>query len=1281
MNAIFFYIYNFFSKHRLIFWVTLTFTFLPILFLASRLKLEEDITKILPENNNYKEYNQLLNNSKIMEKLVLRVALKDTTTDPNRLTAYAAAFVNELQGRKSLSPLIREIKCRLPEDMLFKAYNVFYNNLPFFLEQQDYKTIDSLITEKGISQNLEKDYHILISPMSMVIKEQIKQDPLHFTPLILQKLQSLQLNKNYELYDNYIVSLDHKALLIIITPSNPPNESFLNGKLIDGIDEIEKKLSSKGYADINLEYFGAAAVSVANARQIQQDIYVTVSIAVLSICFLLWGYFRKASIPIVILLPIAFGIAFALAIIYLYKQTISAVALGAGGIIIGIAVNYSLHIFVHYKHTRSTYKVIKELSVPLLIGSISTIGAFFSLLFVNSEILVDFGLFSGLSLIGTIVFSLIFLPQFLSYYTFKNDHEDKPLLGSKTINLFFHPYYKLIPLLILIISAVLLLTYKNVGFDNDLNAIAYMPAKLKKAEQNLNIENNEAKRMIYLFFKGKDSNEALSKNENALSKINHLLKEHKIFRYVGVTPFLTSDSVAEVRKLLWYNYWTPEKKMALKTTITRLATTHGFKATAFDDFFILLDKDFTTLPAGQAKILEDYFFNEYISVNEGTTVITASLEVPANQSDIVYETLSHQPGLFIFDKQYLIKKLVSIIKADFSQILYTSSLLVFLILLLFYGRIELALITFIPMLISWLWILAFMELFDIQFNIVNIIISTFIFGLGDDYSIFTMDGLLMEYKNGTKNLSSYRVAIFLSAITTLLGMGVLIVAKHPALKSIALISVVGIVCVLFISYTVIPLLFRILISNRVKRGLVPLTFSSFCWSLVGYVLFVSGSVGLIILGFLIFKVLRLNGKQVRLFYHKTIVYVVRYSIYSIFSVKKNYVNTTSENLSAPSIIVLNHQSWLDILLVLAAHPKIILFTKDWVWNSPFLGPVARMAGFFNISSGIENSLEVVRDRVKEGYSIAIFPEGSRSENGQIRRFHKGAFLLAQQLQLDILPILMHGTGYCLHKNDIFLNKGIVTIKILPRVHPDNTTDAGCYQELAKAVCKLMREEYKNINSNNFNFIYQQLSHKYIYKGPSLEWQARLIAKHYKTHKLIHNILPLNGRIYEAGCGYGFLTYILALSAPERVVTGVDEDEEKIKIANHSKLDTKNSFFQYSGSFAFEYPNADAIIISRTKADSNAIKQLALVKHFLEQLNPDGVLVILNECRSKSSILQKIIDNLTGAKSSSSPWEAAFSYTEMEGLLNYYNAQVKQIKPEDLIYDNIYVVHKHAINGN
>src|SRR4030095_7634512 len=134
-----------------------------------------------------------------------------------------------------------------------------------------------------------------------------------------------------------------------------------------------------------------------------------------------------------------------------------------------------------------------------------------------------------------------------------------------------------------------------------------------------------------------------------------------------------------------------------------------------------------------------------------------------------------------------------------------------------------------------------MGMAGIQFNIINIILSALIFGLGDDYSLFIMDGLLQEYKTGKKNLSSYKSSMVLSAITTLAGLGVLIFARHPALRSIALISITGILCVVFIAQVLIPFFFRFLIAARIQNSRFPWTAAGLFKSVFSLSYFALGS--------------------------------------------------------------------------------------------------------------------------------------------------------------------------------------------------------------------------------------------------------------------------------------------------------------------------------------------------------------------------------------------------------------------------------------------------------
>ncbi len=75
------------------------------------------------------------------------------------------------------------------------------------------------------------------------------------------------------------------------------------------------------------------------------------------------------------------------------------------------------------------------------------------------------------------------------------------------------------------------------------------------------------------------------------------------------------------------------------------------------------------------------------------------------------------------------------------------------------------------------------------------------------------------------------------------------------------------------------------------------------------------------------------------------------------NVKKKIINPQHENFSKPVVLIANHQSFLDILIMTMLHPKTILLTNNWVWNSPMFGWLVRMAGYYPVAQGIENSID------------------------------------------------------------------------------------------------------------------------------------------------------------------------------------------------------------------------------------------------------------------------------------------------------------------------------------
>jgi 1-acyl-sn-glycerol-3-phosphate acyltransferase len=1213
MGSFFTGIYNFFARHKAWLWISAITCFALAALLASRIQLEEDITRILPQDKTLDKLQQVFNDSRFADKLVLMISQKDSTgtPEPDSLIAYAGELTGVLAGSKELTPYIAKVQEKVEDSTVMNMMQVIQDHLPLFLEADDYRTIDSLIAPERLQQTLQSNYHTLISPAGLVLKKVIQADPVGMSWIGIRKMQQLQLDEQYALYDGYIMTKDQRHLLMFITPAYPPNATGKNTRFLQLLQDTMQAVQQR-YPFTEAAYFGATAVSAGNAQQLRQDTMFTQGITVVLLVVLIAFFFRKKRAPLLVMLPVAFGALFSLACIYLIKGKISVIALGAGAVVLGIAVNYSLHVFNHYRHLGNIKETIRDLATPMTIGSFTTIGGFLCLQFVHSPMLKDVGLFAALSLVGAALFSLIFLPHWVTsahQHNSPSGHHQHTWLDKLAG---YRPEKnKYLVIGILLLTVVFCFTAGRVGFESDMMRMNFMRPELKAAEAKLNRLNAYTAQSVYVVTEGRTLEDALQENERMLPLVQQLEQQGVVKKYAGVGGLLLSRQQQTARLQRWNRYWTPEKKQQLIACLQQQGPAVGFKATAFEPFAAWLQKDFTVMPAEAQQQLLASTLGDYVTEKKDRVSLVTLLKINPEQKKAVYNTLSSREHTTVLDKQYAANRLAEVIRQEFNSIAWMTSLLVFFALLLSYGRIELALITFIPMLISWIWILGIMGMFDIRFNIVNIILSTFIFGLGDDYSIFTMDGLLQQYRSGKQQLSSFRSSIFFSAITTILGLGVLIFAKHPSLRSIALISIIGIGCVVLISQVLIPWLFNWLITNRVRKGYAPWTLSGWLLSVIAFTYFTLGSLLLTFLGWILIKLNPFNKQKGKYLYHVILSWFCWSQLHIMGNVKKRVINPLKEQLEKPAVIISNHQSFLDILQSVSLHPKVILLTNEWVWRSPVFGAVVRMADYYPVAEGVEASVDKLRGLVEQGYSIVIYPEGTRSPDPVIKRFHKGAFYLAEQLGLDILPVLIHGTAYTMSKGDFLLKNGVITAEYLPRISPQDKQWGEGYSERTKKISRYFRQQYEVLRSNTEtpHYFREQLVYNYLYKGPVLEWYMRIKTRMENNYTLFHQLAPQKGRILDIGCGYGFMPYMLHFLSPERVITGLDYDEDKIATAAHCYQKNDKLEFVHADAMNYAFGKHDAFIISDVLHYLQPEEQEQLLRRCWEQLEPGGVIIV------------------------------------------------------------------------
>lgn len=251
--------------------------------------------------------------------------------------------------------------------------------------------------------------------------------------------------------------------------------------------------------------------------------------------------------------------------------------------------------------------------------------------------------------------------------------------------------------------------------------------------------------------------------------------------------------------------------------------------------------------------------------------------------------------------------------------------------------------------------------------------------------------------------------------------------------------------------------FRISVLNTVLCiGALLHAIKQWAYTIFSFCYFLGLAIDMTVRGFFL---ITLGGatKEHKLKYHTILQRKSRFVINHVPGTTFRYSNPYGETFERPAMIISNHQSHLDLMGIIMLTPKLIILTKNWVWHNPFYGIVIRYADFFPISD-TEEMRNNLMEKVKEGYSVMIFPEGTRSADCRIQRFHRGAFYLAEEMGLDILPVYLDGFGKVLPKTSWHLHPGKMSVEVMPRIRRDDPAEACGYREMTKKVHRMYVEK-------------------------------------------------------------------------------------------------------------------------------------------------------------------------------------------------------------------------------
>ncbi len=809
MTNLFIRLARYFRSHQAAYWLSMVALFAFVVYFAAQIHLEEDINKLMPSSKNEDGTTKLaFADLKIKDKVFLLFEGKDV----GKLSAACDEFVDSLLAQDKDS-VIGDIFYRMDDDLMPDGIDYLSTHLPAYIDTAAYARFDTLLTREHFVRQMQKNHADMTGEFGEMFPELIQMDPMGMRDVLAEQMAPLMNAGAYKTIDNHFFVPDSTVCIAFITPRYSSTNTGQGSAMFRMMNKQIEQFA-KSHPNVRISYHGTPASGYYNSTQIKHDLTTTIAGALLLVLLLLLYCFRRWDTIPLLLLPIAFGTLFGLTMMYWLKGEFSLLALGIGGVVLGVAMSYVLHVMIHHQYVSDTEQLLRDQVKPVLLGCITTIGSFAGLLFVNTDLLRDFGLFAGFAILGTTLFSLAYLPQMLSKRT-------NPQAFKWLDRINAYPIDRKRPLLI----GLLLVTMIGVGayiaggthFDADMYNLSYEAEITKHSDRLLREKTYTGDKTQFFASQGRTMEEAIDNFSLLDQKLDSLQRIGLVKSYTRTNQLLIPLKVQQQRIDAWHRYWTPERQATVRKLINETAPQAGLRPEAFDTFFEVADADYQPDALYKAGIIPEGYLSTLTEHSYGgdylvfTSVRCQNDSVRSSNSDYIRicDAVASNPHLLVLDTYYYTTDTLMQMSSDFDILQWLSMAFVFVVLLLsFHFNFRQALLGFAPILLSWLFVLGVMNLFGVQFNLISIIISTFIFGIGVDYSIFVMNGLIQG------NLQYHKTAVLLSAIILIITVSSMLLAQHPAIRSVGFSTLVGLLSAVILSYILQPAVFRWLNRNK-----------------------------------------------------------------------------------------------------------------------------------------------------------------------------------------------------------------------------------------------------------------------------------------------------------------------------------------------------------------------------------------------------------------------------------------------------------------------------------
>ena len=805
---------NFPRKNKIVFFVTGLFLFVCILSTLN-VNIDEKITSMLPDSDPMvQDFKFIINKLPATETLYIDI---QNLADDKKLFQQAA---DDFYAQISLSDFFPEIVYQFFYDDFLNLVELVRKNRSALLDENDLAIFESRLTQKEIHAYLIAVKRQFLNPSGIFMGDTLINDPLKVDELILSKLDTFK-NEAYgmKIEGSRIYSKDSDHILMMAMPSFPAVDTQKSLEMMTFLNELRDRLTDKYHHKIRIRLSGNHVATLDNSQTIQQDVKRTIT--VLSIGILLIGilFFRRKTHIILIFVPTIISLSFASAIVSFIYEDISAIALGCGAVLIGITVDFGIHILfgVDAGYGSSPEAIIHKLRRPIFAGAFTTMAAFSCLIFSSLAGQRQMGVFSIIGIFCAAFFAVFLLKYFIPAH---RANQRQPIIHLVDICDRLMEFRKNHINLICIAGAVLiivgLLGINTFKFEGDVSKLNHLqPATQSDMDSFLEIWGGFSPSLVLV--KADTLDQALEKNDALNDLLTKMQKKGMIEQITSLSDIFPSSKKREENNRHFRTLINEKKILQIEQMFENAARLAGFKQDTFQSFINTLKQGKTdfSIKDFDNTILKKLIDSKIIfQENEVFILTTLQIKDKTLIPYIIEQIKSNIHGSMFLDKKYFISTITSIVAKEFKKLFFFAAAAMILVLTVFFRNLKIVSIIVTPVFLSAFITAGILGLLNIPINLISMIFIIFVFGVGVDFSIFLANHELYKEEN-EHNVTAGSVII--CAMTTTGAFVCLVFARHEALFSIGVAGLTGMVTSLILSLILIPSLIQKFIRLKDKR--------------------------------------------------------------------------------------------------------------------------------------------------------------------------------------------------------------------------------------------------------------------------------------------------------------------------------------------------------------------------------------------------------------------------------------------------------------------------------